>query len=212
MSEMIHPILTKKQIIKATVIAIFTGALLLICAVLPAEYGIDPTGAGKAFGFKKLYISPDSVGSTIVMSNSFPLIRREEAGSGPQVKRPVEADNPAPLKQYEEREDSVQVIIPAGKGKEYKILMLKYARATYEWKTDKGVLYFDCHGEVKQAQETEDEYFESYAVGYSNNIVGTLLAPYEGTHGWYFRNKSQSDIVVTIRMKGQYILQTASKE
>ena len=43
MSEMKHPILEKSKIIKATIIALVVGALLLVVAVLPAEYGIDPT-------------------------------------------------------------------------------------------------------------------------------------------------------------------------
>lgn len=48
--------------------------------------------------------------------------------------------------------------------------------------------------------------FESYTEAYSNNIIGTFCAPYEGRHGWYFKNKSAKDIVVTIWLKGQYTL------
>ena len=47
MSEIKHPVLETNKIIKATVIAFIIGAIILITSVLPAEYGIDPTGAGK---------------------------------------------------------------------------------------------------------------------------------------------------------------------
>src|SRR6516165_3865803 len=38
----------KKAIATATVVALLVAAVLLITAVLPAEYGIDPLGTGKA--------------------------------------------------------------------------------------------------------------------------------------------------------------------
>ncbi|MHB1107477.1 MAG: hypothetical protein ACYCZ2_14065 [Lutibacter sp.] len=212
MSELNHPVLEKNKIIKATIIALIVGALLLVVAVLPAEYGIDPTGAGKLFGFSRLYISddPKTLSTTFegVVSNSdFPLIKLEKAGSNSNIERPVEADNPPPAKQFEQKNDSVQVIVPAGKGVEFKINMLKYGQMKYEWATaNREVLYFDFHGEVKQEAEIKDVYFESYTMANSNNMVGTFLAPYEGKHGWFFRNNSNTDVVVNLRLKGSYIL------
>lgn len=210
MSEIIHPVLAKKKIIKALIIALVIAVVLLVTAVLPAEYGIDPTGTGKLLGFSRLHISKDSVTATTdadtTAHKKFPLIKMEKAGSDPDVPRPAEADNPAPEKQFEQREDSIQVIVPAGKGIEYKTYMLKYGKMKYEWTTDKGTVYFDFHGEVKQATEVKDVYFESYTIAYSHNMVGTFLAPFEGKHGWFFRNKGTEDITITLRLKGQYSL------
>lgn len=205
MSEINHQIVNKKQIIKAVIFALLLSVLILVSAVLPAEYGIDPIGTGKLFGFSKLYVPVDADdGLTTITGKTFPLIKMEKAGSGPEVKRPIEANNPAPEKQYAEREDTVEVIVPAGKGIEYKIYMLKYGKMKYEWTTNKGIVYFDFHGEVKQAKETNDVYFESYTLAYSNNMVGTFYAPYEGKHGWFFRNNEKTAITVTIKLKGQY--------
>jgi len=210
MSEIKHPILEKKQIIKAVIMSMIIGFVLLITAVLPAEYGIDPTGAGKLFGFSRLYVPEDSdngpAGSGSMALNNFPLIKMEKAGSSPEVQRPSEADNLPPETQLAERQDSVQVIVPAGKGLEYKIYMLKHGKMKYEWTTDNGVLYFDFHGEVKQAKEAKAVYFESYTIANSNNMVGTFLSPYEGKHGWFFRNNGNTDITVTLRLKGGYTL------
>ena len=205
-----HPVLGKKAIIKSTIIALIIGITLLIIAVLPAEYGMDPSGAGKLFGFSRLYVPEESAVITMAQGpagqQSFPLIKLEKAGSGPDVNRPAEADNPASEEQLTEREDSVQVIVPAGKGIEYKINMLKHGRMKYEWATNKGTVYFDFHGEVKQAQEAKAVYFESYTIAYSNNMVGTFLSPYEGKHGWFFRNNGNTDVIVNLRLKGQYTL------
>jgi hypothetical protein len=37
-------------------------------------------------------------------------------------------------------------------------------------------------------------------------MAGTLTAPFKGKHGWYFRNETKEDIVVTIKLNGQYEL------
>jgi hypothetical protein len=37
-------------------------------------------------------------------------------------------------------------------------------------------------------------------------MAGSFIAPYEGKHGWYFKNKSNADIEVTINLTGEYQL------
>tara|TARA_R110001592_G_scaffold256114_1_gene519820 strand:- start:6644 stop:7279 length:636 start_codon:yes stop_codon:yes gene_type:complete len=209
MTEIKHPILETKKIIKATVIALLIGTVILVIAVLPAEYGIDPTGLGKVMGFSKLHQNTKTeqvVEQEVVPQKSHRLLKLEDGGSDPEVERPEEANNPAPIKQLEEREDTIQVEIPPRKGVEYKINMLKYGRVKYEWLTDKGTVFFDFHGEVKQVNPSNNVYFESYTVAYSNNMIGNFLSPFEGKHGWYFKNSNESTIIVTIRLKGQYEL------
>lgn len=210
MSEIKHPILETKKIVKATVIALIIGAIILITSVLPAEFGLDPTGVGKYLGFSKLHHPVENMDAIpqvdMVTQQSNRILKLEHGGSSPDVIIPVEANNPAPEKQLEEREDSIQVSVPIGEGIEYKINMLKYGKVKYEWTTDKGTVFFDFHGEVKQKNPTENVYFESFTIAYSNNIIGNFLAPYEGKHGWYFKNKSENDIMITIRLKGQYSL------
>lgn len=207
MSEISHPIPPKSSIVKAVLWSALGAVAILVCAVLPAEYGIDPIGAGKFFGFSRLYV-PEGATMTNALTNleKLPVLTLEKAGSDPSVKRPIEADKPAPAEQYALREDSIQMTVPAGKGIEYKTYMLKQGQMKYEWKTNKGILFSDFHGEVAQETPAKDVYYESYTLVYSNNVAGTFLAPYEGKHGWYFKNTSNDDITVTLRLKGQYSL------
>ncbi|MGJ1420023.1 hypothetical protein ACR79T_10395 [Sphingobacterium spiritivorum] len=200
MAEITHQILDKKSIVKQILIALVVGTILLVGAVLPAEYGIDPLGIGKATGFSKLYVG--EANREMLASGPHKILQLENVGSGAEVPKPAAAGNPAPATQLAERTDEVNVVIPAGKGLEYKVDMLKHGNLRYEWITDKGELYFDFHGEVKN----NSNYFESYTIAYSNNMVGSLLAPFEGPQGWYFKNNSNEDITVKIRMKGQYLL------
>jgi hypothetical protein len=197
-----QPILNKIQLLKSLIIAILIGAVVLITAVLPAEYGLDPLGTGKLFGFSKLYQENNKTNSSL----NFKKIKMEKLGSPQSTPTPSEADNPPPEVQYTEREDTIEVMVPAKKGIEYKFKSLKYGSTKYEWATNKGIVYIDFHGEVKQEKPPENVFYESYTLAYSNNMAGTLTAPFEGKHGWYFRNDTNEDIVVSIRLNGQYDL------
>ena len=202
-----QPNLTKRQIIKSLIIALIIGAVVLVTAVLPTEYGIDPLGTGKLFGFSKLYQENTPTETKDTSSNlNFEKIKMEKLGSPQSTPKPSEANNPAPEIQYPESQDTIEVIVPAEKGIEYKFKSLKYGSIKYEWSTDKGIVYIDFHGEVKQENPPKNVFYESYTLAYSNNMAGTFTAPFEGKHGWYFRNETNEDIVVTIKLNGQYEL------
>ncbi len=205
------PVMGEKQLIKSVCIALVIGAVVLITAVLPAEYNIDPLGTGKLFGFSKLYIEDgdsktkeDDLGEVQL---NFKKLKLEKLGSPINVPKPNEANNAPPLEQYAEQKDTVFVQIPAGKGIEYKFKALKYGSVKYEWATaNNTVVYIDFHGEVKQDNPPENVFYESYTLAYSNNMAGTLTVPFEGKHGWYFRNDTKKDVIVTLVLKGQYKL------
>ena len=42
------------QLVKSTIIAAVSAVVILVTVVLPAEYGIDPTGVGKALGLAEM--------------------------------------------------------------------------------------------------------------------------------------------------------------
>ena len=45
---------TNRQLVKATAFALVTATVLLVTVVLPAEYAIDPTGAGRLLGYSEM--------------------------------------------------------------------------------------------------------------------------------------------------------------
>ncbi len=102
------------------------------------------------------------------------------------------------------QQDSVILNIPAGKGIEYKLSMKKFTKATYEWVTDGGSLYVDLHGEPKG---DKTGYFESYTIATSNEMKGSFIAPFEGSHGWYWKNKSDKDIQIQLIFNGEYAIE-----
>jgi hypothetical protein len=101
-------------------------------------------------------------------------------------------------------QDSVVLTIPAGKGIEYKLAMKKHQKVTYEWITNMGELYVDLHGEPKG---NKTDYFESYSIATVNQMKGSFTTPFEGSHGWYWKNTSQNDVQVQLIFNGEYTIE-----
>ena len=97
--------------------------------------------------------------------------------------------------------NAVVLTIPAGKGIEYKLSMSQFSKVTYEWVSGGGSLYVDLHGEPKG---DTTGYFESYAVATLSRMKGSFTAPFEGSHGWYWQNNSDTDIQVQLIFNGDY--------
>ena len=206
-----QPVMNKKQLLKSVLWAFVIGAIVLVTAVLPAEYNIDPLGTGKLFGFSKLYMDDapkDTIDGAIrTVQTDVELLKLKKLGSPPSVAKPIEAENPTPEKQLGMRSDTISVLVAAGKGIEYKFKVLKYGSVKYDWNTSNNdIVYIDFHGEVYQENPPEDVFYESYTLAYSNNMAGTFTAPFKGKHGWYFRNKNDKDLTVTLHIEGQYEL------
>ena len=194
-------IVSKKQILKSIVIAFLIGGAVFVTAVLPAEYGKDPLGTGKLFGFSKLHIKENT------NQLNFKKIELKDVGSPSSITKPTEANNPASEVQFDNIQDSITIKIPAKKGIEYKVKMLKYGSTKYEWHTqNKEIVFLDFHGEVEEKNPPKEVFYESYTVAYSNNMGGTFTAPFKGKHGWYFKNLSDKEITITLKLKGQYQL------
>jgi len=98
----------------------------------------------------------------------------------------------------------IKVTIPAGKGLEYKFLLAKEAVMQYSWATDTGDdVFFDFHGEPTGGKAG---YFKSFEKGTASKDEGSLTAPFAGTIGWYWKNKTSGPVIVTLKAKGNYSL------
>ncbi|MEH6503566.1 MAG: hypothetical protein V7682_06655 [Cycloclasticus sp.] len=174
MNKIEHPIQSTKSLIKATLAAILLALLILITAVLPAEYGIDPTGLGKVMGLTVLATPAEESSKTM-------------AGT---------CDESA----YEQ-DDSVTIVVPAQSGLEYKFYLEKAEMLNYSWQTDGGELYFDFHGEPKG---DKTGYFKSFEEATANQQKGSLTTPFAGSHGWYWKNTTRSPVTLVLKTQGNY--------
>ncbi|WP_133405899.1 hypothetical protein [Parashewanella tropica] len=111
---------------------------------------------------------------------------------------------PKPVKAIGDNEDAVTITVPAGRGVEYKLAMNQFDKVTYEWLTDGNAIYVDLHGEP---EGDTTGYFESYTIATVPEMKGSFTAPFAGSHGWYFRNKSDKDIQIQLLFSGKYAIQ-----
>lgn len=123
----------------------------------------------------------------------------EGASGGGGVVSVVQAANPMP--QAADWQDTITVNIPAHGETEYKLMLAKGGAFDFNWRLDKGIVYFDFHGEPKG---DTSGYFESFKTAMDAQSSGSLTAGFEGTHGWYWKNDNDFPVEITLNVKGDY--------
>lgn len=180
---------TRKQLNRATLIAAGIASSLLLTTVLPAEYGYDPTGIGRLLGLTPMG-----------------EMKREQAAAPGAEEAPTEdiVMEPAPVPSAPiagaQRGDVTLTLAP-NEGTEVKATMLAGAELRYEWTTGGPRVNFELHGE--EAGATGSDY-TSYERGTSAGETGTFRAPFDGTHGWYWRNRTGAPLTIRVRATGNF--------
>ena len=202
------PVQSLKTLVLSSIISVVIAAVVLIIVVLPAEYDIDPTGLGKAMGLTVLSDlgnsqNQQSISPQTSTAQSPPLPEQAK-----QEKTVAAAENvvQTPDQQQEvnsrnHANETIDIMVPAGKGLEYKFHLFKGETLQYRWTTPGEKLYFDFHGEP---QGDTSGYFKSYLVSTDNQSQGKLTAPFEGSHGWYWENSKPHPVRVTLVTSGNY--------
>jgi hypothetical protein len=204
MNDITPPVQSLKSLIIATAFATLLAALILIAAVLPAEYGIDPTGLGGKMGLTALSAQAEATSQPLAITCEAPPSQVAEISDQDQhqaANEPTVSTEASHKQTQPQWQDSVKIIVPAGDGLEYKFHMVKGASLEYSWATDGSKLYFDFHGEPKG---DTTGYFKSFKESTDNQSSGALTAPFEGPHGWYWENKTRSPVTILLNTKGSY--------
>jgi len=175
MSETNIPVQSLKALTISLISAVLLAFFVLVAIVGPAEYAIDPTGLGKALGLS--------------------VLAKPAAQSLKTVTACPTGD------ELTDWQDIVAITVPAASELEYKFYLQQQAEISYVWASDGVPLYFDFHGEP--AGDTRG-YFKSYQVATDRQASGVLVAPFTGTHGWYWKNDSAQPATVMLKTKGQY--------
>jgi hypothetical protein len=164
---------------------------ITVCAILPAEFHIDPTGLGTAAGLMSLSAAPEA-----------------------KSVAPTAAGAPAPAvmaRHYPQgmRSDTINIPLKAagevGSELEYKVQMKAGQTLVYSWSVvaPPEEFYTDFHSEMRPAPK-ETVISHRADLGISDN--GSLVAPFQGIHGWYFQNQSVKPVVVHLTLSGFYDL------
>lgn len=177
------------KLIRSTVIAIIVALVLLVTVVMPAEYALDPTGAGRLLGLTEMGEIKQQLEEEAVA----------ETSPAPEYEPLQAAQEPAPAPVAEPQwQDEVKFVLTPGEGTEYKLTMNEGAVALYSWVSEGGPVNYDTHGDGSGQ-------FISYekARGVPAD-EGELEAAFTGNHGWFFRNRNDNDVTLVLRTRGDY--------
>lgn len=174
---------------KAALWALAIAGVLLVTIVMPAEYGIDWTGAGRVLDLTSMGRQKAAAAKAAAL----PAVAMQPPGTGAS---PVQyaAVSARPL-----RSDSIEVTLPPQGEVEYKAVLAEGDAIVYEWDAAGAVVKFDFHGEPAAGPSGA---FLSFEKGSAARGAGTLKAPFAGTHGWYWQNPGPATVVIKLKAAG----------
>jgi hypothetical protein len=177
-------VVARERLATAAGVALLVAGVILVVAVLPAEYGIDAVGIGKWLGLTAMNDVARSVAA----------FEANRAASGS-----ASATLSAQERPYQH--EVVEFKIAPRDSIEYKYRLDKGEALLYSWKAT-GLVNYELHAEPDGAPQGYAESFEKKER--QDGASGTLTAPFAGIHGWYWENTTNTDITVTLSAAGFY--------
>jgi hypothetical protein len=97
--------------------------------------------------------------------------------------------------------DSMQFTLAPKEGMEYKYRLAKGAGLLFSW-TATAPVHYELHSEPEAGPKGYAETFDKQDSRDGGH--GNYVAPFSGIHGWYWENRTDSDVVVRLVSAGHY--------
>jgi hypothetical protein len=180
-----------RVLVRLSLLALIVIALLAVCVVLPAETGRDPTGVGQRLGLTEMGRIKLSLAKGSVANGA-------AAAQTARTKRVTIGAAGSPWR------DSMAITLQPTEGIEVKLSMRASEKARYAWTTNGGEVYFNMHGEPPDPPK--DYAAHRYGKGTSAGESGELVAAFDGVHGWFWRNRTDVPVTITLKTGGAYLV------
>jgi hypothetical protein len=183
------------QLLRSTGIAAVVATALLVTVVLPAEYGVDPTRIGSVLGLTEM--------GRIKMQLAAEA-EAEEAGLAVAATAPAAATTTATAATAPAaatpgvRSDETVLTLEPDQGAEIKLVMTEGARVRFTWTSSGGAINYDTHADRPGTP------YHGYGKGSEQRVEGELVAAFDGSHGWFWRNRTGEPVTITLRTEGAY--------
>lgn len=182
------------------------GAIVVtILFVLPAEYGVDPTGLGEKIGLTRLSgaVAPAVDVEPRIVQGTYPAVSPDEEFDyfepetlGEPFSRPREAAF---------RSASMTIQLAEFEQVEVKAVMNQGDAIVYSWKLVEGeTVYSDFHADPHEVDKFPEMYFIRYHESEEAAESGSLVAPFTGNHGWYWLNIEENPVTIELEVRGYY--------
>jgi hypothetical protein len=195
-----HELPSSRTLLRSTLIAAATAAVLLVVVVLPAEYGVDPTGVGRVIGLTEMGEIKMELAREAAAAETAPGAAPAQAPAVASAERVADsAPESAAASTSAPSSDEVNITLRPGQGREIKLEMREGASVQYAWVVDGGVVNYDTHGDRPGLS------YHGYAKGTAQpSDEGVLVAAFDGMHGWFWRNRGRQAVTVMLRTRGEY--------
>ncbi|NRB71082.1 MAG: transmembrane anchor protein [Xanthomonadales bacterium] len=200
-----------RRLLRSTILALVAALVILVTMVLPAEYGIDPTGIGRVLGLAEMGEIKAQLAEEAEADRQQHAERAETARKQSMLDQTLgfffasahaqtSEDGTAALEAGPaEPQDRFVVTLAPGAYVEAKLIMDAGAVASYRWQAEGGLINYDLHGHGREGES------ESYDKGRGvSDRSGTFTAAFAGEHGWFFRNRDKQDLTLTFEVQGDY--------
>jgi hypothetical protein len=188
-TQAIPPPPSLAMLARTTAIALAVAGVLLVIAVLPAEYAVDPTGIGRRLGLTEI-ASPTVTVVDDMKSHAGAALVPTQAG---------------PIGQYpaEFKFDVVEITLQPYEYVEYKYRLERGATMLYAWSASAAVIQ-DFHGERAVGASAEGPLEVSFDKSNRRQATGSFAAPFAGIHGWYWENPGSDVVTIRLTSSGYY--------
>ena len=192
---------SSKKLIKSKAIAAVSAVVVLVTCVMPAEYAIDPTGMGKVLGLTKM----GEIKQSLAEESENGINAAQAVNSVEQISvetsTQMATDN-AQMIMPAINKESISIELKPGQATEVKLTMPQSASVNFDWKAVGGGLNYDTHGDPVNAPKG---FYHGYGKGKNETTQqGVLKAAFDGKHGWFWRNRTENPVTVTLLVEGQF--------
>ena len=187
-----------KKLAVATVFAVVLAAVILVVALLPAEYGIDPLGVGQLLGLTRLAEESGAPLDLKALAEAKPTPIGNRLLTTPLV---LTDWNRSHTSRY--KVDSRKIELGPKGEIEIKYQMRKGANLVYSWEST-GKVQYEFHGEPNAGPNGT---YQSYAIDDKEGVersYGSFTAPFSGIHGWFWKNISDGPVTIQLLSAGFY--------
>ena len=183
---------TPKQLRRSTIAAVIGAAFIGIGVYLPAEYGFDPTGVGSVLGLTEMGEIKQQLAREAAEDD---LIHGEDQSS---LMHDILGLFVSAAYAEETWQDTITFVLEPGGFTEIKATMEQGATLFYSWTSEGGRINFDLHAHAGGESVTYEK-----GRGQTDG-EGSFVTPFAGDHGWFWRNRDDEAVTLTLQLRGDY--------
>lgn len=183
---------TKAQLRRSSSIAGLGAVFIGVAVYMPAELGQDPSGIGSILGLTEMgeikqELKAEAEADALLHSDKQSSLLNDFFGLFVSVAHAQEA-----------WQDTVTFTLDPGDFTEIKATMEEGATLFYSWTSEGGRINFDLHAHAGGENVT-------YEKGRGKTEgEGSIETPFAGDHGWFWRNRDDEAVTVTLKLRGDY--------